>query len=734
MAIFFPTLDAIKKLKVPPTQGELYLLHFLEKELTDNSYEVYFQPMLNSDRPDIIIMKEKAAVMIIEVKDYQPEYYYIKENDKWHLKKNDIPILSPIEQVKKYKNNIFELHVPELYRNKLINRVNNYGIITCMVYFHNFKETNIEKVRETMIKQDINYINLLSKDTLEDSFYTLIKKANFERTSKYFTTNIYNSLKDMLTPSYHELEIGKAFEYIGPQKQLSISSTTKNLKIQGFSGTGKTAVLAKRAVNALIRTQGPVLILTYNITLKNYIKDQISNIRANFSWDSFEINHYHQFITTNVLNYNIEFDYNYENEELFENVKNEIKKYPVILIDEQQDYNNSWLKIIKKYFLMKNGEFVLFRDINQSIYNTNNTISESNQLEGWSTLTQQFRSPNELANLLLSFQSTYLKHQMKLDSFQTVLDIDKSSFSYHSLNTIEDLAKIEFIDSIFSYFKSKGFPSQNDVAFLGTNKDVLKEFQHYLIRYGKKSEQFITTFASKYEVEVIKNDSDTFKEDLKKFERSKKIGFHMNSGKIKMSTIHSYKGWEIKNLVLIISQPEKHQLNTFNELVYTGISRCRTNLVIITIDNPNYDSFFNRQDALINQKNYRSLDTFEMRDAFYAENGLPTPQYAEESGITHEEYKERETFLNEEANYDYSNAAKAYENMLIYSNLADTFETRNYFYTERNLPTPYRDGDFGITNEERNEQQRYHNETIQLEYEAIDRKYDDFLKQIWQNK
>ena len=56
MAIFIPSIEDIKKLKVSPQEGELYLLNFLSKAL-DDSFEVYFNPYLNGDRPDVIIIK-----------------------------------------------------------------------------------------------------------------------------------------------------------------------------------------------------------------------------------------------------------------------------------------------------------------------------------------------------------------------------------------------------------------------------------------------------------------------------------------------------------------------------------------------------------------------------------------------------------------------------------------------------------------------------------------------------
>lgn len=44
------------------------------------------------------------------------------------------------------------------------------------------------------------------------------------------------------------------------------------------------------------RTGGNVLILTYNITLANYLKYRLSEIREDFSWGKIDIYPYHQFL------------------------------------------------------------------------------------------------------------------------------------------------------------------------------------------------------------------------------------------------------------------------------------------------------------------------------------------------------------------------------------------------------------------------------------------------------
>ena len=85
MATFYPDIEKIKTLTVQPEEGEMYLLNYLNNNL-DNTFEVFFNPFLNGDRPDIIIMRKGHGIMIIEVKDWKFTIYtlrtYLKRKSK----------------------------------------------------------------------------------------------------------------------------------------------------------------------------------------------------------------------------------------------------------------------------------------------------------------------------------------------------------------------------------------------------------------------------------------------------------------------------------------------------------------------------------------------------------------------------------------------------------------------------------------------------------------------------
>lgn len=76
------------------------------------------------------------------------------------------------------------------------------------------------------------------------------------------------------------------------------------------------------------------------------------------------------------------------------------------------------------------------------------------------------------------------------------------------------------------------------------------------------------------------------KEEIDKIRRRKKCFFMQNSGLIKLSTIHSFKGLEAQTVFCILT-PEDEA-----EMVYTGITRAQKNLVVFDSSESSFRPFF----------------------------------------------------------------------------------------------------------------------------------------------
>lgn len=721
MATFYPSIEKVKKLKVPPTPGEMALMNFLWKVL-DDSYEVYFNPYLNGDRPDVLIMREGNGVLIIEVKDWNLDNFSLNEKKKWVYTPNGSVVKSPIDQVLKYKNNLFDLHIDQLLEKK-IKDVRHFNMVACAVYFHCATQSKVENLLVNPYKNDKKYqrfleynVELFGNDSLDKDKFTDVLKKHYLHPSKpsyFFTSDIYKNFKRILSPTIHQQSEGEPYIYSQKQKDI-IYSTTLEQRVKGVFGSGKTTVLAARAVQAykraLDRNSNPrILILTFNITLKNFIHDKLMKVDETFPVESFIIINYHSFINAELNNLNVDVfvpegypeemvgkyleENYYSNVTLFEEHKEEIVKYDAVLIDEIQDYHRPWMEILKNYFRDPQGDYVLFGDVKQNIYGQPTEKKDVvTNVRGVNELKYCYRSDFKVRDVALSFQRNIFGDKYEIDDFEESgkygslgLETNKGGYinymylqgenpivslyniirgnilnkasdispnditilgytsqmlktfdayyryasrekSYVMLETIETMymTHLNFISknnvdneqnawfkNISVHLKKKMFPNRtqlydNDyvklrrsIAILFTIYDLYKKFNAMFEKRIKEecekcgiSFEAFMAYNKHYEEQLTEFRGRVYKADYKKIRDNKKIHFWMNCGTIKVSTINSFKGWESEVIFLII-EPKYDTTTTFNrsfdELLYTGLTRCMKNLVVINYGNAEYD-------------------------------------------------------------------------------------------------------------------------------------------------
>lgn len=722
MAIFYPSFDRIKRFKVQPTEGESTLLNFLDATL-DNSFEVFFNPYLNGDRPDVLIMRKDHGVMVIEVKDWNLDNFYLNEKRKWVYKPNGSVVKSPLDQVLKYKNNLFDLHVADLLQMK-IKDFRHFSMVSCVIYFHCASQSYLNNLLIAPYKDDNKYqtflkynIDFIGKDALnKDNFFSLLQKRYMltQQPSIFFKSNLYENFKRILTPPLHMRSQGVPYKYSDKQKSIIYSETLEQ-RVRGVFGSGKTTVLAARAVRAykraLERNNNPrILILTFNITLKNFIHDKLYRVDEEFPIENFIIVNYHQFINAELNNLGIEFEIPsgmpkdeigkylekafYGNVQLFDEHQQEIRKYDAVLIDEIQDYHRSWMDIIKNYFRDPLGDYVLFGDVKQNIYGQPTEKKDVvTNVRGVNELKYCFRSDFKVRDLAQSFQRNIFGEKYDVDDFSengtySFFGQEQEKEGYINYMYLQENKPIVALYNIIrgNILNKNSNISPNDITILGYTTNLLRTFDLYYryasrektnsmletieITYmthlnyiGKNKEnnphsgwfnsiceqfkkklfpnreklydndvikirqrvavlfalndlciEFTNTFETRLEEECIKCRislaafkafREHYKEILTKFKQevyadnykyirdNKKLHFWMNSGTIKISTINSFKGWE-SEVVFLILEPRYDTTTAFNmsfdELLYTGLTRCKKNLVIINFGNAEYDS------------------------------------------------------------------------------------------------------------------------------------------------
>lgn len=638
MAKIIPEIEKAKLSRQPPTEGELFLLAYL-KENFDPEAEVYFQPCFNGERPDIVIIKKGVGAIVVEVKDWNLASYSVDTKNQWRLLKNQTLLRSPFAQAFSYKKNLFEVHTNGLLDKSMASET-FYGLIKVYVYFHNAAKSELSAFYEPALcelrdelddnqksyrEQKIGYesyekkrLYLASKKKqLERDVGSLaitrdsLKKIAFAggKQNPKFEDSVYAELMRLLQPPFHYANEGKSILYTKPQARLSESVEGARAKVCGVAGSGKTSVLAKRAVNAHKRHGEPVLILTFNLTLRMFIRDKISEVREDFSWGAFHVINYHKFMSAALNSAGIDVkapeglvdpsayleEHYYSNEAVFDNYV--VDRYKTILIDEAQDYKPEWQRIIRKNFLAEDGEMVLFADEKQNIYER--AVDEEKRASiipgfgRWQRLSKSFRYKQDSPVLQLSvaFQQQFLSEKYTFDgdeSYQQTAFLPGISLS--AVGTWSADGLLDVAELIVAIAKREGI-HPNDITIVSSKEDVLREVD-FAIRNGPRhQERTITSFASTEDVERVRGKRlgrAEEKRELRQLSASRKQGFNLNSGVMKLSTLHSFKGFESPTVFVLVNELDGP------ELVYTGLTRSKENIVILLPGGSRYFDFFAR--------------------------------------------------------------------------------------------------------------------------------------------
>lgn len=572
---------------------------------------MYIDAAVNEVAVDFIIVRPNKGVLLLNIFEENLNECTLSE-DKKEINVHGQLYQSPIDLI-----NLCQLSIKDGIEELLMSTIEdnrNFSLIKKAVVF---SENSIDEIKKFFEYQNnvFNFTFIFGKEIIEnrDISQNLYTTIGFLYNNNAFDDVVRRKLARMISPSWHSYQEGRIdMQPIGAQKRLSESSITQQ-KISGVAGSGKTQVLAFRAVNAMKRTGGDVLVLTYNITLANYLKFRLSEIREDFSWEKIDVYPYHQFFRIRAAECQLHVEFSsYQNEAFFENSKGH-KKYSAIFVDEVQDYTTEWLRIIMQNFLLvPNGELVVFGDPKQNVYqrplDANGDIRLGIIGGQWNrqlTTSRRFTNPR-LANLATAFQTQFMAN---LPTDDIVAENTISNTFNFQIVTYIDLRQNNSIESIITNIIniiSNDNNEARDFAVLASSTKLLRNID--ILYRQRTNEQTEITFISNETLERLKQIHQVtdekaanwkFNRDFEALERTRKQLFTTDKRCLKISTIQSFKGWESPSVIVILENDIVLHNTTFRPMspqtIYTAITRARENMYIINIGNDTYHNFFYNQ-------------------------------------------------------------------------------------------------------------------------------------------
>jgi hypothetical protein len=607
----FPTWGEINSFRNPLTEGERELAKYLDTYLPPE-WEIFVQPFLNGDRPDIVILNKKVGLVIFEVKDwnfclYSSEISLNHRNGKpIHFSKYFVnvnhrkqQIANPLRQVERYRENLINFYCP--YIGESIDKKNKaLAAFKVAIYMHNMSTDEAKKIIKVSPKSCTVFGNdYINSDNQKISEIVLDVNRN---SSMFMSDDWYKNIRFWLVPPFHSLEQGQDLRLTSEQQRHVNHSPGNHQRLRGVAGSGKTLVLAQRAAN--IASHGKrVLVTYYNITLGHYIRDQIKRTKERFPWVNIEVIHFHglcsNFLSENDIPFlsendipllssnDHEFDVSIMLEKVIpDKIDNYIKlgknkkrrKYDAILIDEGQDFNKNWYDMLCS-FLTSNDELFIVVDEKQNLYSKDNRWIDSmtnTRFRGrWRELKNSFRVPKNILDAANRFAETFLPEigiKAELTEIQQDIDIPqfKSHYIWRNLTELDDIYNKIYNAVEWLIHKKEQHPS-DIVVLVPTHKigwDLCEIFK-------QKGFKINHVFEKPQE-----------NKDSKKNKKS----FWMGDSRLKICTIHSFKGWEILNTILLTPINNIAINANVDYLIYTSITRTRMNIIVFN-QNPRYNEY-----------------------------------------------------------------------------------------------------------------------------------------------
>lgn len=601
-----PPIAELDRLANPLTAGERLVVEFFDEYLPPD-WEIYIQPHLNGLRPDLVLLNPAVGVAVFEVKDWNFDTvdYFVSRRDgsleigarnsQGEQVQLSYRSRNPLNQVKRYKDEILNLYCPRLE--------NSFGesaqqAVTAGLIFTGATTARARTLLTPMLssaeRPSSRYFPVSGFDDLRPERLAEVFPESQRQSSQVMTIEAAQDLRGWLREPVFSRDQRAPMSLDAGQRQIATTRTASGYRrVKGPAGSGKTVALAARAAELAAANQR-TLVCTFNITLMNYVRDMARQWARSrdLPRPDIEFLNFHFWCRRicEVAGQGTKYDellraarttderdsvFNEAIPTLAESIlrdtdhEHDLPRYDAILVDEGQDFRLNWWRALRAS-LAPEGEMLLVADKTQNVYGTADAWTDGSMpgagFRGdWLQLERSYRLPPSVIPLLTSYSQRFLVGE----------DVDMPSVEQGELDLYPVALKWIQTDPV-----SAPYACTNAVLQQLENLQPSSAAADIVLLAGHRVGAAAVKMLEEKNIRIRHtfDDGETYGRG-----RRLKLAFFQGSERVKATTLHSFKGWESAQLVVYVDSVGSRRDRALFYAALTRIKRLETGSALTVV-------------------------------------------------------------------------------------------------------------------------------------------------------
>lgn len=564
-----------------PHDGALTLAHFL-REALPSPWEIYEQPFFNGDYPAVAVLHPSIGLTIFDVHEWDLRFYRREQMGRYQrytqrTEQKTRSVLNPVRRAEHYIENLLNLYVPFIGESVMRDR-RTLAPFRIGLYF---SLANTSAAR-SFCPVAPGRGAVFGHDALEAGDLSLILPTTLRPTSTALPEDWLTALRFWLVPPVHNATEHAHLTLTEEQRRHVAPAPGQHHRLHGVAGSGKTLVIAQRAAN-LAAAGKRVLVITFNVTLWQYIRQWIKATAVTFPWANIEFQHFHGFCKNFLIENSIEWPLlgSRRPKQLFDEMTPELvidalkagynsknRAYDAILIDEGQDFLRPYYEMLC-HFLTENNEVLFVADRRQNVYLRDDIWLEkmsNTQFRGrWRELKHSYRLPLPIAQEANRFAEQFLPTVVTPPvTTEVPLRSAQPCLAWYNVDSAEQAHTVVYATVQRLLKEQKAKPAE--IVILTPNQRDGWAMVRYLTRHDLAINH------------VLAEDDGHVG---RKRERYRKRTFAEGDLRLKVSTIHSFKGWELNHVILLTPEDDTFWEAQSPYLFYVAMTRTRQSFTVL---------------------------------------------------------------------------------------------------------------------------------------------------------